>query len=384
MRKKISDYLFTYIFIALLFGLSIASFVKLFNFYVNDEKEYNEWKPSLGSKFETDMANNFWGKFSFVNLNGAVRKMLNQYSMNGVIKLENGYLLTTVEKCSDETLGEYADKTIRLNEYLKNRGTAFVYAATPYTSSKYDPELPVGVVDYGNDNVDRFIDMLKAGGVDTIDYRQVIHDDGLDQYDMMYVTDHHWTTRTGLYAYGFLEDFIKEKCSCDVDDRIRDINNYTVTNYEKWHLGSRGQRTGIYYAGIDDFELIVPEFETKLQNDEGTVGTMQDLMLDMSPLENKNFTSRYTYDSVQWQTLGHYTNLNCPNDIKVLIVTDSFGRALGQYLAMAFKEVDYIYNIDDEKLTPEYIEAFDPDVVIMLNYSENLIENSKSFSFDEF
>ena len=68
--------------------------------------------------------------------------------------------------------------------------------------------------------------------------------------------------------------------------------------YKKWHLGSRGQRTGIYYTGIDDFDLIIPDFKTSLMNDKGKVGTMQDLMINTKPLSNKNYQSRYTYDNV--------------------------------------------------------------------------------------
>ena len=76
---------------------------------------------------------------------------------------------------------------------------------------------------------------------------------------MMYKTDHHWTTRAGFYAYCKLEDYLTQIFQCDVDSRIGDINNYNIEVYEKWHLGSNGQRTGIYFAGIDDFELIVPK-----------------------------------------------------------------------------------------------------------------------------
>lgn len=39
-----------------------------------------------------------------------------------------------------------------------------IYAVTPYTVDKYDPQLPAGVQDYGNDNLDRFAGMLRKGG----------------------------------------------------------------------------------------------------------------------------------------------------------------------------------------------------------------------------
>ena len=54
------------------------SFINLINFYVNDMIDYNEWSADLGTKFETDEATTFFQKFQFVNLNGAVRKLLGQ------------------------------------------------------------------------------------------------------------------------------------------------------------------------------------------------------------------------------------------------------------------------------------------------------------------
>ncbi len=382
--NKIRNYAYIAVFLVIIIGLGFLSYRKLTKFYINQEKDYNEWTPDLGSKFETDIASTFFNKFGFVNLNGAVCNALNQPCMNGVVKLNNGYLLTTLPYSSDEVLRTYADSTIRFDEYLKNRGTVLVYANTPYTSSKYDPQLPIGINDYGNDNCDRFLQMLKDAGVDTIDFRETMHDDGIDQYSMMYKTDHHWTTKAGLYAYGILEDYIVDKTGCDVDERISDIQNYTVTTYKKWHLGSRGQRTGIYYAGIDDFDLIIPNFDTSIQNDAGTVGNMQDLMINMEPLANKDYTSRYTYDSVLGGSIGHFTNLDCKNDIKVLIITDSFGKAVAPYLAMGFAQIDYVYDADVSGVTPEFIESMDPDVVIMMYYPEFLQEGKQPFSFSGF
>ena len=382
--NKIRNYAYIAVFLVIIIGLGFLSYRKLTKFYINQEKDYNEWTPDLGSKFETDIASTFFNKFGFVNLNGAVCNALNQPCMNGVVKLNNGYLVTTLPYSSDEVLRTYADSAIRFDEYLKNRGTVLVYANTPYTSSKYDPQLPIGINDYGNDNCDRFLQMLKDAGVDTIDFRETMYDDGIDQYSMMYKTDHHWTTKAGLYAYGVLEDYIVDKTGCDVDERISDIQNYRVTTYKKWHLGSRGQRTGIYYAGIDDFDLIIPNFDTSIQNGAGTVGNMQDLMINMEPLTNKDYTSRYTYDSVLGGSLGHFTNLDCKNDIKVLLITDSFGKAVAPYLAMGFAQIDYVYDADVSGVTPEFIESIDPDVVIMMYYPEFLLEGRQPFSFSGF
>ena len=123
--------------------------------------DYNEWSVDLGSKFETDIASNFYQKFQFVNFNGWVRNLLGQQEMNGIIKLNNGWLTTVCNYTADETLRECADSFISLKNYLEEQGIAFLYAIPPYTISKYDPQLPEGIYDYGNDNLDRLAEMLK-------------------------------------------------------------------------------------------------------------------------------------------------------------------------------------------------------------------------------
>lgn len=382
--KRRRDYMFIVIFATLVFGIGIISIRKLVKFYINQEIDYNEWTPELGSKFETDIASTFYNKVEFVNLNGAICSFLKQPKMNGIIKLNNGYLLNPIPYASDEVLREYADSTIRLNDYLKEKGIPLCYVSAPYTLSKYDPQLPYGIEDSGNDNIDRFLKLLTEAGVDNIDIRQTMYEDGINQYDMMYKTDHHWTTEAGFYAYEKIEKYIKENTGCEVDERISDIENYTITKYEKWHLGSNGQRTGIYYAGIDDFDLITPNFETFLQNDEGDIGTMEDQMINMKPLQNRDYTSRYTYDNVLGKSLDEYQNLDCKNDISVLLITDSFGKAVAPYISMGFNKMKYIYNGESQVITPQYIEDCAPNVVVMLYYPTRLQEGKGGFSFEGF
>ena len=383
MENKKSAVLFTVIFLLLVFGLGIFSFAGLANYYINDEIINNEWTSELGNKFETDVSSTFYKKFSFVNLNGAIRKMLGQQEMNGVIKLKNGYLTEISEICPDEEISGYVNRIKAFSDYLDHRGTALVYFSAPSTVCPFDPELPTGVEDYSNINIDRLISELREAGVDTMDFREILYSDGIDQYSRMYKTDHHWTTEAGFYAYCLLEKYIKEKTGCEVDPIISDMENYTVTKYEKWHLGSRGQRTGIYFAGIDDFTLIDPDFDINVVDPDGHTGSIHNYFFRKEYLENRDLTSRYTYDSVLGgpNFLGHYKNPNSKNNVKVMMITDSFAKAVTPYMIMQVAEVNTLYNGYVGNITPELIESFDPDVVIMLYYPDVIQQNGGAFEF---
>ena len=177
-----------------------------------------------------------------------------------------------------------------------------------------------------------------------------------------------------------MEEYITQKLDCEVDSKISDISNYDIEKYEKWHLGSQGQRTGQYYAGIDDFDLFIPKFDTTIQHND-QVGKMQDLVYNMEKLQKRELNQRGTYDYVFGNSLSDYKNLDCKNDKKILIMTDSMGECVNQYLIMGFGEIKTLSDYTSEDLTAEVIQEYNPDIVILLYYPIFLQENSVGFNF---
>ena len=382
MNNKRSGTLFTALFLILIFPLGILSAINLVRSTVQDEVINNEWTEDMGNKFESDIAATFFGKDTFINLNGSLRTLFGQREMNGVVKLGSGWLTAPLERCPDDRITQFTSRTAAFKRYLENRGTALLYVSPPYTGSKFDPQLPAGVEDYSNDNIDRLLLSLNAAGIDTLDIREKLHADGIDEYQMMYRTDHHWTTEAGFYTYGLLEKYIAEKTGCETDPRVSDPESYTISDYGKW-IGSRGLRTGVSFAGTDSFTLFEPKFETSIRNEDGETGSISDFFLITDPTRDPNRVETYIYDDVLgWGNyMGHYTNLNSPNDVRVLIISDSFAKAVNPYLIMGFHEVNSMFDSFVCDITPQVIETFDPDVVIMLYYPQYINSDSGSFDF---
>lgn len=367
--SKVNLYGFLFALVILSFG--IVNAYRSMKYWINDEPYDNEWSMDLGSKGEMEYLSNFWGKNIFLNLNGFMRNLTGQREMNGIVKLNNGYLFTAFDYVSDEELSDRAEALAALDKYLSDSHIELLVAIAPDTSSKYDPEVPMGVPSYFNDNVDRLVSMLKDKNLEVMDFREVIHNDGIDQYDFMYKTDHHWTTEAGFYAYGKIADWIEEKTGVAVKEEIRDIESYTITTYKNWHLGSRGQRTGYLYAGIDDFDLILPNFDTLLTNGKAT-GTFEELFINYEPFEVKDSISRYTYELALRQSCDDFTNLCADNDLKLLLIGDSFSEAVCPYLNISYGSINYLYCQQSSGLDAGFIEWCDPDVVVCLYYPENL------------
>lgn len=373
--KRISQLEYMIMFLMVIGGIGIASFARLISYYDTGTVENNEWTVELGSRLETDIATTFMGKIPLVDLNGAVHRALGQREMNGVVKLDNGHLLVAFGYAEDKILQHNADQVIELKKNLDEKGIELLYVIPPYASNKYDPQLPEGIRDYGNDNLDRFSDMLREGGVELLDIRETMHDDGINAYDMMYRTDHHWTTRAGFYAYTQINDILMQKLDCEVDERVMDLSNYSVTTYPRWHLGSYGQRTGACFAGIDDFDLIEPVFETHVSN--GTEsGSYGDIVINKEALKRKDQTSRYTYDGVLGRSCEkNFVNEQASNDKKILVITDSYGKAVNPFLILSYGEV--------RTLMDEYSEIgnYRPDAVVIIYYINNVM-NDEAYDFD--
>lgn len=215
--------------------------------------------------------------------------------------------------------------------------------------------------------------MLKAGGIDPLDLREEIHNDGIDQYELMYKTDHHWTTQCGFYAYSKINKRLMELLGCDVDPKVMDFKNYTVKTYKNWHLGSNGQRTGAYFTGIDDFDLILPNFETSLISGDNE-GSYEEMLINTEPLKNKDQTSRYTYDNVLGNSSGNFCNNYSYNNKRLLIISDSYGKAVNPFFALSYREIMTMGN----GLTNDFLEEnYMPDAVVMFLHVTNAVGKSE-------
>ena len=165
-----------------------------------------------------------------------------------------------------------------------------------------------------------------------------------------------------------------------------DINNYRIETYEDRFLGSSGRRTGICYGGLDDFSLIIPEFETDMSFEAPVEGIKRSGEYEKVFFEKKFLEKDYfEVDTFNTYTGGHdlcmQRNDGAVNDKKLLVVKDSYTLALQPYYSFMFREVDVIDLRYYEKETlKEYVDRTQPDMVIM-EYSPGQMGEKKLFKY---
>lgn len=375
LRKNLLAILF-----CLLLGIvSAASLYSTEKSYITHTAIDNQGSEDT-NHFETDFSGSIFGKFAFLNVNGAMRKLLGQHEMNGIVRLNNDYLALPTDPVDESILSSNAANLGRLNRALIERGIPLLYVATPFKVSPLDPELPVGVTDSTNKNMDILLEHVRAEGVPCLDLREAFNQGGVDPYSYFYRTDHHWNTRGGFYAYTQLVPQLEAMMNTKVDPSLMDLSSYTITIYPNWHLGSYGQRTGQFFAGVDDFELIEPNFDTQIDRyddfDYDCSGSFRDVVVDTAPLQKRDLTQRLTYDSTLGTSLRHFYNENAASDKKILVIGDSMAKAVNPFLILSFREVYTIDGYNPGFLTESLLAQYQPDLVMIMQYATLMYDPS--------
>jgi len=286
-------------------------------------------------------------------------------------------------------LQKKADKTAVLDAHLKSEGIPLLYVQLPFKVSKLDNKLPTGVFDYSNENADTMLTALKSRGVATFDLRQEIKKDGLDWYSLFFRTDHHWKPETGLWAAGKISEKLNSDYGFNIDRTLLDKNSFRTKIYNNWFLGSQGKRVGQFYAGTDNFTLMLPKYKT-------------DFDFTCHRINGQTFTKKGSFEDT-WifkeNLKKDYFNINtyavysgadyrvsvCTNNLlsgkKILLLRDSYSNVIAPFISLAgCKELRTIDPRYFQGSITGYIDDFKPDIVLMLYYPTALL-NSLFFKF---
>lgn len=336
------------------------------------------------SGLESSINENVYARTSYINLYGLSAKLLNKHYMidtnatNSVVK-DNNDILQFI--CFQVDTTPYVEKIAKLKSVLDEMDTPLLYVQTPLKTIDGYTEMPEGITDYANSNTDNFINQLEAAGIDTLDLREDLKEDGLNLSEAFYKTDHHWKTQTAFWAVGEVTEYLKENLGIDLDPEqfYTNSENYESTTYEKNFLGSQGRRVGKYYGGVDDYTLMLPSFDTnytvtinKANNSTTTEGTFEEAIIKKNLLNAEDiFTNRYaSYFGADYPEVI-VKNHSVDNNKKVLILKDSFGIPFSAFLSTMVGETRLLDTRYYEGSVEDYVKEYQPDLVLYVYKSIN-------------
>lgn len=397
--KKINKNIFVFIvsFAFILLGFFSIGYIKsIYYMFVPNEDDsskienIDEFKTSIEKISTEELSYHSW----CVDINSAFNNILNKKIIEKddqiVVKMDNGYLAEEVKKMSDKEIKQYAENVAELDN---STDVPFLYVMAPKKGNF--EKMPENADNYLKDNCDRFINYLSELNVNTLDLRDKMYEQGITEEEAFFVTDHHWKPKTGFWAFNEICKKLNSDYGFNYNHTVTDISNYNITTYKDSFLGSYGKKTGRFFThkSMDDFDLIVPDFETNLkvtneQTGEVIEGDFENSVLCTEYLEYKDCYNQWMYaiyNGGDFSLQIVENQIESQYDKKVLIIRDSFACTVTPFLSLTTGSV-YIVDLRESVINSEripsvskYIDEIQPDYVIVL-YSG--VRSAESYAFN--
>ncbi len=326
---------------------------------------------SFADGFEEVLQSNIYKKNDFIDLNGLSARLLGQNSLNERQKLANGALTAFVSPASVEDIEKSAGNVGVLNQFLEEKGIAFLYVLAPNKRSIYDVEFAPGYGESCEQDIDNMINALDEVGVDYIDLNSWYEQNGWSSQDALFNTDHHWKPEAALQAARLTMEYLEQQGTSNYNEDWFLEESWSVDVWEDQLLGSEGKRVGIPYAGLDDISIYKPKFSTNYHYARllyETTWTYSDNILNESYKDNIDYYTDNPYTAYMHgdSPLRITQNRLGWNQQRILIMGDSFKMPYEYFLTTQFQEV---YTLDLRNYTDgsfvQAVEEINPDIVLM-------------------
>ena len=341
------------------------------------------------SSFTSKISEVMWKKSEMGCVNSAFQYALGKKVVNtgaqNMIRLNTGHFYDFMEY---KDLTPNAEGIIELrNTTLKDVPFLFVYEHP----TLYDPDnmMPAeyAPLDHSAQMAAEALDVLHAGGIETLDSRDVLNGSGVPLNELLMVTDQHWSTKAAILMAKATLLKINEQTGANLDASALDFSRFDTITYEKRFLGKYGQRVGTGVVEPDDLVEYVPKddvfiiCETLHRNStvpDRTEGSFPEAVVRRDRLERDEGKTYnllgYTYYG-QVETYRNFTNPTAP-DFTILMLKDSYSAPMAPFLALAAREVISVDMRQDVDPLETWVEKYQPDVVVMA-YSLQMLRDDE-------
>lgn len=158
---------------------------------------------------------------------------------------------------------------------------------------------------------------------------------------------------------------------------IFEEEKYSDEIYKKVFLGSQGKRVTLAKTNKEDFNILMPNFETNITVEVPSIeinktGTTRETLIDNELLDNIDSYNNSMYDAYSYgnKDLIYTKNNLIKDDEKILLLRDSFSNVVLPYLSLG---VENLYSIDQRTFDgsiKQFIEKNGITKVLILYYTE--------------
>ena len=336
--------------------------------------------------FTAGIAENMWLKEEMGHVNSGFqyalgKKVINTGSQN-MIRLTTGHLYD---------LADYKPLQRNAEDIVALRNSAF--AGLPFLFVYEHPTLyddammPAGyeALDHSAQMADEVLAVLRAGGVDVLDSRDVLPESGRPLDDLLMVTDQHWSTLAAITMARRIAEQVNDMTGAGLDPSLLDPLGMNTQRHEKLFLGKYGQRLGTALVDPDDIVEYWPTYDTEISRETKRVvsvdhaaGSFREAVTRFDRLEpdpGRTWNKlAYTYYG-QVEAYDILTNEAAP-DCTILLLKDSYSAPIGTFLSLVARRVVCVDLRRDVESLDWWLEQYPPDAVVMA-YSLQMLRDDE-------
>jgi len=302
------------------------------------------------------------GHYEYLRLTG-------RHHFNGVTFLTDGrFMLDNLEP--HFFLYERADGIIALGNYLNRRDIPFLYVRLP-NKLEDNSVLPIAFSD--NQSIEygyRLAGLISDAGINTLDLRTEMMNEGMDFATAFFRMDHHWTAETALWASETMITHLNNTHGFGVNTDVWNIDNFGRVTFENAFNGEEAVAVHAYHL-FEDITAIYPHYQTDLALATlyGRIVSYGDFVDTFVPRLRDEYVEHFGFADmvVPIYPFVSITNSLADNNKRVLIIADSNGLLQTPLLSLGFANTDLIYLINE--VTPNWLwyvlDLYDYDFVIM-------------------
>ena len=304
--------------------------------------------------------------YPFVNVNGLYQNLMQRNYMydadseNDTIKTTRGQLASVSSSVSKKKMKASVAELAETRDRLSAQGIPLLYVQAPGKLG-FSEEGPMpGLENNTYEKLNRFLAELDKADIEYVDTREWMSETGPDGF---YDTDHHWTIETCFDIASRLGSLLNSEYGFNINEEALDASNYDFDTHKDAFLGAEGRRTGRYYAGLDDFTVITPAFDTDFHveiESKETGHSERDGSFEETIMDSTKDTVHYSFDDSAYYAYwgGDYgraeaINNKIDDDSSIVVIKDSYGIPVTAFLTNMFHKVNVIdirYYESDKKL----------------------------------
>lgn len=399
LRKHfVKRYVFTILFLLLLFGFAAANFWHskdaLLETIKNAEWDFAHISENI-TDIEDAIGENVLGKMELIETYGFLQEVMGKKENNdfAFVKDENGMLYYSdfynkIPECMEKNLKQAGEIAKLASQY--GATTFAITFPDRYDDTWVEAEsgLPLR-----NDTyiTEAWKEGLKKEKIPVIDVRDAVKEAGFTGKKLFYNTDHHWRVEAAFTAYCDLVAQMNAMfdTKLDEDGYYRNLDNYNIYTYEQSYLGSMGREAGIIYSGLDDFTIIYPKFPTDYEREYymggdfyNLDGSFEETVFNSTYLNAEDIYANDKYSIYLDGVLiyDHIKNKNCPDGLKILWIRDSFTSPMAAFMSTSVSQMDLLWSINYEEDIEKLLAENEYDYVVIAIAGMNL-SNDNLFPF---